>query len=93
MAQVICTSKHAQFQPLLGGVRFFNSEVGRISEEITDEQTAEFLKTPTHFRLHTGDPVEEVKKAAKKAAGGAAARGASAPAGGADSSQSQHPGF
>lgn len=57
MPQVICTSKAAQFSPQIGGVRFFTSEVGRISEEITDEQANEFLKTPTFFRLHAGEPI------------------------------------
>jgi len=74
MPQVICTSPHAKFSQLIGGVRFFNAkDVGRISEEITDEQAAEFLKTPAYFRLHMGDLIEEPKRAAppatKKAAG------------------------
>lgn len=58
MPQVICISKHAQLSKLIGGVNFFSSPVGRISEEITDEQADEFLKTPTFFKLHQGDPIE-----------------------------------
>jgi len=73
MPQVICTSPHAKFSQLIGGVRFFNAkDVGRISEEITDDQAAEFLKTPAYFRLHMGDLIEEAKRPAppaKKAAG------------------------
>lgn len=66
MPQVICTSKHAKFSAVIGGVKFFASDVGRISEEITAEQAEEFLKTPTFFQLHMGDPIEEeVKKPAK----------------------------
>jgi hypothetical protein len=65
MSQVICTSKYAQTAAQLGGKKFFASEVGRISEELTDDEATEFLKTPTHFRLHVGDPVEE-KKPSKK---------------------------
>jgi hypothetical protein len=66
MAQVICTSKHAKFSKQIGGVKFFNSDAGLISEEITNDQAVEFCKTPTFFRLHEGDPIENVKKAAAK---------------------------
>lgn len=100
MAQVICTSKHAQFQQQLGGVRFFNSGVGRISEEIDDEQMAEFLKTPAHFRAHTGEPIEEVKAAPKPAIEKAPKGSAKGPAktagsnlGGADTGGVQTPAF
>jgi hypothetical protein len=66
MAQVICTSKHAKFAKQIGGVKFFNGgDVGLISEEISDEEAAEFLKTPTIFRLHEGDPVEHGEKPAR----------------------------
>jgi hypothetical protein len=67
MAQVICKSKYAQTATLLGGKKFFASEVGRISEEMSDDEAAEFLKTPTHFVFHVGDVIEE-KKPSKKAA-------------------------
>ncbi len=66
MAQVIATSKHGMLQPQLGGVRFFTSPHGRISEEISDEHAEQFLATPDHFKRHLGEPVEP--PAAKKAA-------------------------
>jgi hypothetical protein len=94
MAQVICISKHGQFQQQLGGVRFFSSDVGRISEEIDDEQVAEFLKTPAHFRLHAGEPIEEAKKAPKPPKEKAPKGGAGSNAGGAGAGQqTQQPGF
>ncbi len=76
MAQVIATSKHGQLQPQIGGVRFFSSPHGRISEEISDEQAEQFLLTPDHFKRHLGEAVET--PAPKKAA---AQPKAQAPAG------------
>lgn len=70
MPQVICTSKYARTSTQIGGKKFFASEVGRISEEMTDDEAGEFLKTPTHFTLHVGEEIEEKKPAAKKAVGG-----------------------
>lgn len=70
MAQVICKSPYAKTATLLGGKKFFASEVGRISEEMTDDEASEFLKTPTHFVFHVGEVIEE-KKPSKKPAGAA----------------------
>jgi hypothetical protein len=58
MAQVIATSKHGMLQNQHGGVRFFNSPFGKISEEISDEQADQFVETPDHFKRHLGEAVE-----------------------------------
>jgi hypothetical protein len=66
MAQVIAISKHGKQQNLIGGVRFFNSPQGRISEEITEEQAEAFAGPhPDQFVRYIGEPIEPaVKKAA-----------------------------
>jgi hypothetical protein len=65
MAQVIVTSKQGMKQQTHGGVRFFQSPVGLISEEISDEKAEEFLVTPDHFKLHMGEVVTPPVKPAK----------------------------
>ena len=75
--QVICTSKHPVRAKFLGGVLFFDSPVGRISEDLSDEKAAEFLVTPEHFKPHFGEPIpapaallaQKVAPAAPKAGG------------------------
>lgn len=63
MAQVIATSKHGRLQNSHGGVRFFQSAVGKISEEITEEQADQFCEMPDHFMRYSGETVEGPKKA------------------------------
>jgi hypothetical protein len=67
MAQVIVTSKQGMKQQTHGGVRFFQSPVGLISEEVSDEKAEEFLVTPDHFKLHLGEVVAPAAKPAKPA--------------------------
>ena len=69
MAQVIVTSKKGMQQQSHGGVRFFNSPSGVISEEISEEKAEEFLVMPDHFKLHLGEPV--AAPTAKRAASSA----------------------
>jgi hypothetical protein len=62
MAQVIATSKHGKLQNSHGGVRFFASPQGKISEEISDEQADQFCEMPDHFTRYTGEPIEAPKR-------------------------------
>lgn len=78
MAQVIATSKAGMKQQSHGGVRFFNSPVGLISEEISDAKAEEFLVTPDHFKLHMGEVVEQAA-ASKRAPPAAPAAPAAKP--------------
>lgn len=77
MAQVIVTSRHGIAQNTIGGVRFFNSTVGRISEEISEELAEQFAGPhPDQFKRHFGEPVEPPTTAKRSSA----AAGAKAPA-------------
>ncbi len=71
MAQIICKSKHNQSkaEAILGGVRFFRSEAGLISEDISEEKVEEFIASDgSRFELHVGETIEPAKRPVRKTA-------------------------